>query len=270
MPPRGRKNKNNLQQKINEAIDKKLDHEIEMKYGVKDDSDKILSRRIASGNVAGLPNFFRMMPNIHQSGSGSVPAGTPSVGQYNQRIGNEIILKKLKIHGYIGYNASSTTAIDFENAKLACRVMILRAKNISDVQELFTQMPTDTLLRFGTDSNNGVSGFEGFTMDSWREINRNTFAVRYDKVHYLNAPVVLAGVTQPDLMGVPSALKIIKEELTFGKNGLKLKFEDNSDVQPNNMLYFLAIGYTSMSSSNVPDNNLVRASFSFVSEYTDA
>lgn len=268
--PRGKKNNNNLTKQINEIVDKKLDHEIELKYGIKDDPDKILSRRIASGNVAGLPNFFRMMPNIHQSGSNSVPAGTPVVGQYNQRIGNEIILKKLRIHGYIGYNASSTTAIDFENAKLAVRVMILRAKNISDVQTLFTQMPTDTLIRFGSDTTNGVSGFEGFTMDSWREINRNTFAVRYDKVHYLNAPVVLPGTSQPDVMGVPSALKIIKEELTFGKNGLKLRFEDSDDLQPNNMPYFLCIGYTSMSSGLVPDNNLVRASFSFVSEYTDA
>ncbi len=266
--PRGKKNNKSLQKTINEAIDKKLENEIEVKYGLKDDPDKICTRDIASGNVAGNPNFFRMMPNIHQSGN--VPAGTPEVGQYNQRIGNEINLKKIKISGYIGYNASSTTAVDFENAKLAVRVMILRAKNISDVQELFANMPTDTLIRFGGDTTNGVGSYGGFTMDSWRDINRNTFAVRYDKVHYLNAPVILPGTSQPDVIGVPSGLKIIREELTFGKNGLKLKFENNSDLQPNNMPYFLVLGYTSMSSGLQPDQNLVRASFSFVSEYTDA
>ena len=148
--------------------------------------------------------------------------------------------------------------------------MILRAKNISDVQELFAQMPTDTLLRFGSDNSNGVATYGGFTMDSFRDINRNTFAVRYDKVHYLNAPVLLPGTTGPDISLVPSGLRIIKEELTFGKNGLKLKFEENSDLQPNNMPYFMVIGYSSMSSTNQPNDNLVRASFSFVSEYTDA
>ncbi len=266
--PRGKKNNKALQKQINDAIDKKLDHEIEVKYGLKDDPDKILTRNIISGNVAGNPNFFRMMPNIHQSGN--VPAGTPEVGQYNQRIGNEIILKKLTIHGNISYNSGSTDVVNYENAKLACRVMILRAKNISDVQELFAQMPTDTLIRFGGDATNGVGSYGGFTMDSFRDINRNTFAVRYDKVHYLNAPVIFPGTSAPDVSLVPSGLKIIKHELTFGKNGLKLKFENNTDVQPNNMPYFLVIGYTSMSGSAQPDNNLVRASFSFVSEYTDA
>lgn len=264
--PRGKKN--NLQKQINEAIDKKLDHEIEVKYGLKDDADKILAKSIASGNVAGNANFFRMMPNIHQSGN--VPAGTAEVGQYNQRIGNEIVLKKLKIHGYLSYNQSYASQTDLENAKLAVRVMILRAKNISDVQELFAQMPTDTLIRFGTDSTNGVSHYGGFALDSYREINRNTFAVRYDKVHYVNAPVLFPGTTGPDVTFVPSGLKIINEELTFGKNGLKLKFEKNTDLQPNNMPYFMVIGYSSMSSSNTPDDNLIRASFSFVSEYTDA
>jgi len=266
--PRKSKRQNNLEKQIQEAIEKKLDHEIEVKYGMKDDNDKILTKNIISGNVAGNPNFFRMMPNIHQSGN--VPAGTAEVGQYNQRIGNEIVLKKIKIHGNISFNSAVISQVNFENAKLAVRVMILRAKNISDVQELFAQMPTDTLLRFGSDNSNGVATYGGFTMDSFRDINRNTFAVRYDKVHYLNAPVLLPGTTGPDISLVPSGLRIIKEELTFGKNGLKLKFEENSDLQPNNMPYFMVIGYSSMSSTNQPNDNLVRASFSFVSEYTDA
>ena len=134
---------------VDESIEKKLDHEIEVKYGLKDDGNKILTRNIAIGNVAGNPNFFRMMPNIHQSGN--VPAGTAEVGQYNQRIGNEIVLKKLKIQGYLSYNQSYASQVNLENSKLSVRVMILRAKNISDVQELFANMPTDTLIRSGSD-----------------------------------------------------------------------------------------------------------------------
>lgn len=267
MPEKNGRKKNSLQKQIDEAVDKRFDHEIEVKYGLKDDGNKILSKAIASGNVAGNANFFRLMPNIHQSGN--VPVGTPEVGQYNQRIGNEIILKKLRIHGYLSYNQSYASQVDIENSKLAVRVMILRAKNISDVQELFASMPTDTLLRFGSDTNNGVSAYGGFALDSFREINRNTFAVRYDKVHYINAPVLFPGTTGPDVTFVPSGLKIIKEELTFGKRGLKLKFENNTDLQPNNMPYFMVIGYSSMSSTNAPSDNLIRCSWSFVSEYTD-
>jgi hypothetical protein len=185
-------------------------------------------------------------------------------------MGNEIVLKKLKIQGYLSYNQSYASQVNLEDSKLSVRVMILRAKNISDVQELFANMPTDTLIRFGSDGSNGVSEFGGFTLDPFREINRNTFAVRYDKVHYLNAPVLFPGTTGPDVTFVPSGLKLIEHELTFGKNGLKLKFENNTDLQPNNMPYFMVIGYSSMSSTNRPTDNLVRASFSFVSHYTDA
>lgn len=268
MPGKSKNPRKPLKKQIQDVVREQLDHEIEVKYGLKDDPDNILSKSIASGNVAGNANFFRMMPNIHQSGN--TPAGTPEVGQYNQRIGNEIILKRLRIHGNIGYNSSNSDVTNFENAKLAVRVMVLRAKNISDVQELFAQMPTDTLLRFGGDTTNGVGSFGGFTMDSFRDINRNTFAVRYDKIHYLNAPVIFPGTTAPDVSLIPSGLRIIKHELTFGKNGLKLKFEKNTDLQPNNMPYFMVIGYTSMSSGSQPLDGLVRASFSFVSEYTDA
>jgi len=86
-------------------------------------------------------------------------------------------------------------------------------------------MPTDTLITFGNQSSgsaNGPTAFGGYELDAFRTLNRDTFSVRYDKVVYLDAPVLLPGTTAPDLSVIPSRSKIFRHKMTFGKSGLKL------------------------------------------------
>ncbi len=257
--------------KVKEIVRMQLSDEIEEKHAITDYADVLMKRTIPSGVVfSGQGNFFNILPEIEQSTTGE--AGRA----YNIRIGNEINLKSIDLHGYLSYNGSSTIQADLQNAKLAVRVMILRAKEINDGETLFDNMPTDTLIRFGSQaagSSNGASPYGGYTLDAFREINRDSFAVRYDEVHYLNSPVLLSGSgvdPDVDLAVVPSKLKIFKTRLKFGKNGLKLKYSAQSDVNANNFPYFMVVGYSSMSSSTRPDDNLVRMSMSCVGNYTDA
>ncbi len=267
MPRKGKKQ--TLDKKVKDIVRKEMSEEIEEKHAITDYSAISIKREIPSGVVFnGQGNFFKILPEIDQSVTGE--AGR----SYNTRIGNEINLKSIKIHGALNYANSNAAQTVYENAKIALRVMILRAKEVNDTELLFDNMPSDTLLRFGFQGATGANGPRAFTgqpLDPWREINRDTFSVRYDKVHYLDAPVILPGTTgQPDITVVPSKSKIFEHKLTFGKNGLKLKYSAQADVNPNNFPYFMAVGYSTMSGASRPDDDLVTMTLSCVGTYTDA
>jgi hypothetical protein len=261
--------KNNFNKKVKAIIQKELSEEIEEKHAITEYFNVSIKKNIPSGIVLnGQGNFFKILPEIEQSVSGE--AGRA----YNTRLGNEINLKKLDITMAVNYAFSNTAQTTYEDAKIACRIMILRAKEINDAETLFDNMPTDTLIRFGNQAlgtANGVASFGGFELDAFRALNRDTFSVRYDKVVYLDAPVLVPGTSGgQDLSVVPSRSKILRHTLTFGKNGLKLKYSSQSDVNANNFPYFMVVGYSSMSSGTRPADNLVRMTVSAVSSYTDA
>lgn len=244
---------------------------IEKKHAITEYADVIMKRTIPSGVVVNADgNFFKILPEIDQSVTGE--AGRA----YNTRIGNEITLKSIDMNGYLSYNYTNATNLNPQNQKLAVRVMILRAKDINDQELLFNNMPTDSLIRFGNQTagtSNGPGSFGGYTLDPFRSINRDLFSVRYDEVHYLSAPAIAAGAAvgaDVDVSLIPSKLKLFKHKLSFGENGIKLKYTSSTDLNPNNFPYFMVVGYGSMSSSTRPGDGLVRMSLSCVGTYTDA
>lgn len=257
-------------------IRKVLTSMLEKKHALTDYNNVRINAAIPSGivnnavSVSTGNNFFKILPEIEQSTTGE--AGKA----YNTRVGNEITLRSLDITGMLSYNLSSAAEVDLNDSKLAVRVMILRAKEISDTNILFDNMPTDELLIRGLQSGGGTSagpiGFVASGIDSFRPINRDVFSVRYDQVHYLDAPIKVPG---NNLQGdsafslVPASAKLFKHRLTFGEGGLKLKYSSSSDNTANNFPYFMVIGYQSMSGST-PANDLVRCAFSCHSTYTDS
>ncbi len=257
--------KQNLEKKIKNVVLAELDNELEEKVCQVDYGNVLMKRSIPSGAVNnGLGNFFKLMPEIDQSTTGSAGA------KYNERIGNQITLKELDIHGYLTYNGAFNTLTTPNDSKIAVRIMILRAKEVSSQELLFDNMPTDTLIRQGSfGGTGGPTSYDGFVLDSFRDINRDTFSVKYDKVHILNAPVAVAGTTDVDLAFIPSGLKIFRHKLKFGKRGLKLNYSAQADNQPNNFPYFMVVGYSSMSGSGQPSDDLIRMSISVAGKYTD-
>lgn len=253
---------------IRHLVRKEIPTYMEEKNAITQYSNVLIQPDIPSGVVLnGQGNFFKLLPEIKQSTTG----GTGSA--YNERIGNEITLRELDIHGFLDAKLFANINTAPQNAKLAVRVMILRCKEINDVEKLFDDMPTDLLIRYGQQStgNGGPIPFTGLPLDSFRDLNRDTFSVRYDKVHYLNGPTLYSQVGgQVDVSLVPSALKMFRHKLTFGEKGLRLKYSSANDTTPNNFPYFMVIGYSSMSANSVPADNLVGATFNISSKFTDA
>ncbi len=260
------KNSKRFEKSVKAIVQEELKDEIEEKHALLDYTNIAINAAIPGGTVfSGAGNFFKLLPDIQQSEVGE--AGKA----YNTRIGNEINLKSIDILGMLNYRFATATETEYKNAKLAVRIMILRAKQINDNELLFDDMPTDTLIRFGTDGvGAGPTSFNGNPTDPFRSINRDTFAVRYDKVHYIDAPVLLRGTASvEDIPLVPSRSKMFKHKLTFG-NGLKLKYSSNVDEQANNFPYFMVVGYGSQSTGEVPADDLVGINMSVVGTYTDA
>lgn len=252
---------------VKEIVRKAIADETEMKYAIAGFDNVAIKAAIPHGLVtSGTGNFFRLMPDVYQSTTGG--AGNA----YNERIGNEICLKEMDIQGFLNYAPAAVTGVDYKNAKLAVRVMILRAKAATDPALIFDNMPTDAIIRFGNNTT-GVAGptsFDGFPLDSFRDLNTDVFSVNYDKVHYLDAPTTLAGTSSVTISAQPTSLKILRHKIKFGKNGLKLYYSKSNDRQPNNNPYFMVIGYSSLTQGVVPDNDIVRATFNITSSYTDS
>lgn len=258
--------KQTLDKKVKKIVQKELADEIEDKHALIDYTNVPINAAIPSGVVfSGQGNFFKLLPDIEQSTTGE--AGRA----YNTRIGNEINLKSIDILGMINFRFPTATAVEYKNAKVAVRVMILRSKEINDSNVLFDNMPTDTLIRFGTVGlSSGPTSFNGNSVDPFRSINRDTFSVRYDKVFYIDAPVLLQGTASvEDIPLIPSKSRMFRHKLTFGK-GLKLKYSASTDVQANNFPYFMVVGYGSQATSEVPADDLVGINMSVVGSYTDA
>jgi hypothetical protein len=267
MPPRKQRNSKRFEKSVKAIVLEELAEELEEKHCITEYSNVPLLPSIPAGVVLnGQGNFFKLMPEVFQSTTGS--AGSA----YNERIGNEIKLREIEINAFLNFGPAAVSGVDYKNSKLAVRVMILKAKQINDQEILFDNMPTDTLIRFGQQST-GAGGpipYTGLPLDSFREINRDTFAVRYDKVHYLNAPTLLQGTTDVTTSNIPTGLKMFKHKLTFGQRGLKLKYSSSADTEPNNFPYFMVIGYSSLSQNAVPSNNIVQATLSVNGKFTDA
>ena len=270
--PRKQK-KQTFDKKVKAIVQDELKQELEEKHAICEYQNVAIDRTIPSGvvlnsdNAAATGNFYKILPEIEQSATGE--AGRA----YNTRIGNEINLKEIDLHGYLSHVDDATQDISLPNSRLAVRVMILRAKEINDGEVLFDNMPTDTLLRFGTFDATGTSGpapFGGFVLDPFRDINRDTFAVRYDKTFQVNAPVVITGLSATTAGVIPSTTRIFRHKLKFGNRGLKLKYSSSTDLEPNNFPYFLCVGYSSTTGSNAPENNKVKMTMTCVGTYTDA
>ncbi len=270
---KGRKPTKSFQKNVKDIVRKELEEELEEKHAICEYQNIAIDRVIPSGvvvnadQIGSTGNFYKILPEIEQSATGE--AGRA----YNTRIGNEITLKEIDIHGFLAHADDAVQDISLPNSRLAVRVMILRAKEINDGEVLFNNMPTDTLLRFGNwdaTGNSGPSNFGGFVLDPFRDINRDTFAVRYDKTFQINAPVVITGLSATTAGVIPATTKIFRHKLRFGERGLKLKYSASTDLEPNNFPYFLCVGYSSTTGTTGPENDKVKMTLSCVGTYTDA
>lgn len=149
--------------------------------------------------------------------------------------------------------------------------MILRQKDNNSAEGALENFQHDKLLENGNQVTGGPADFNGRTLNLFQKINREQFAVRYDKVHYLERAV---GINQNSVQNLvfnkAPRPTVMKHRLSFGEKGLKLTYGNVASTEPTNFPYFLVMGYVSTIDSSAPSNDIIRYSISANGVYTDA
>jgi len=110
----------NFNNKVRSIVNDCCRDELEEKHALKGtDSALLPSPSIPSGNVSGNANFVKLLPEIPQG-----------IGQYNNRIGNEIRLKSMDITMLLQWKYGATfpepSITDYKDSTIGVRVMILK------------------------------------------------------------------------------------------------------------------------------------------------
>lgn len=259
------KNTKRFERAVKAIVRDEIDEAQEDKTAYQEYLQSRLDRNIPSGAVANGANVFKILPPISQGDS-----------RFNERVGSSLRLKEIDIQGFLHYFPNFATDVLPADKKLAVRVMILKCKEYGAVDKAFANLPTDKLLIGGpadVKPFDAVGASDGGTgpLDPFRHINRQVFSVRYDKLHYMNAPFYDPELTLVNTTSQPSSLKMWSHKMTFGKNGLKLRYADDGDAEANNFPYFLCIGYASMSNASItPSNDIVHSTFTCRAKFEDA
>lgn len=254
----------NFTKKVQKIVNEELQEELEEKHAlIGKDTILLPSPSIPSGNVTANANFQVLLPTIAQG-----------LGQYNNRIGNEIRLKHVDIMMLIQWARAVEEApdvYDWRDTSLGVRVMILKQKDNNDSTGARSNFHGDKLLENGNLVTPGPSDFNGRTLNIFQKINREQFSVRYDKTFYMDRLKTFNhGNTSNVAFARPPRPTIMKHRITFGKNGLKLTYGNVASLEPTNFPYFMVIGYVSTVDASAPSNNLLSYTYSSNATYTDA
>lgn len=260
-----------MTKQVEQIVEKALTEELEEKRAISQYQAVNINNVIPSGDVTSNDtNYFDLLAPITQTVNSRAFPGAPG-GAYGFRIGDEINLKKVIIKGYV--YLSDVTSTDQLNTQIGARIMILKQKDKDSFAGFRADSHANKLLldTVGVSGYQGPGAFNGAPLDLVREINRNEFAVRYDKVINLSRDYI-GGSSTTNKFAASSgkAIKFFEHELTFGK-GKKMTFTDGASNTPNNFPYMLVVGQVNMANPEASVlNGTVRMTVTSTAVYTDA
>lgn len=250
----------NFTKKVQSIVRDEIQEELEEKHAIIGESNtRITTATIPTGAVSGFTNFVRLFPPITQGD-----------GQYNERVGNEIRLKHIDITLLLQYAAGEDfpSPVDYQDASLGVRVMILRQRDNNDYDGAIANFHGNKLLENGAVG--GPAPYQALTFNNLQKINREQFAVRYDKTFYIDRTVGYNETAGTLAFNKPPRPVVMKHRLGFGKVGLKLQYADAVSTSPSNLPYILVVGYASTIDNIAPNDGILQYSYSANSQYTDA
>ena len=262
-------NSKRFQKSVKAIVREELKEEIEEKHALISYDNNQLSANIPSGDVSSSTNYMRLLGPIDQM-SYALPSSSGEQGGYNMRQGDEIMLKSVDIKGFVSY--ADLTINQQINTRLGVRVLILKQRDENTDVGFVSNSHADKLLLNGELSTPGPGSFTGRPLNCIQAINRDLYAVRYDKTFYLNQSLQINGTTNVNrsTAGTDHTLRFFQHKLTFGKRGLKLKFTDGNSDTPNNFPYVMVVGYTNLVDDASANDNQVNITMSSVATYTDS
>lgn len=210
----------------------------------KEVEDKVASTNtdlIAHNSAIGQGDLYRIIPGIRQG------------VQEGERIGNEIMCKKLYIQGLVNlvFNPSAT------RSKVGVRVMMFSVKGFASGTDAIANAPDwiDGILRDGVN----VRPFDGSIRSYFLPHNSDMITLHAEKKFSLTQPFLWNTGISPDATSVPiqeqyatkfwkASIKCKSKRLKFTKNALG----GSSSTVPENWGPLIAVGYCKLDGS-APD-----------------
>jgi len=170
----------------------------------------------------------------------------------NNRIGNEITLKKIVIRGYFKMNLPTGSAAA---SRILIRAAVLRQRNVLDAQSITSGVISANYTSM-LEPGNSYTGSVGDYNTPW---NKESFVVRKDFKRAVNTDYI--GSAGTDAEGLKESYVFFNYTMTFGK-GKKLNYRSDAAASPEDFPFWMALSATTMSSAVVLPSAAV--SFNYV------
>lgn len=193
-----------------------------------------------NSGITAVGDMIQILPNIAQG-----------VAE-NQRIGNQIRAKSLKVKGFVKLDLNDLPDVS-SLPNVIVRMMIVSMKTCPSFGDAQGQAPKlGTLLKKG----GTTSAFEGYLQDIYAPINTDVFTVHSDKRFYLSQSFLNAQGTLPPsnyvAQDISKTVKFFNINVKCKNKLLKYDEDVNADVGPSNFAPFLLLGYAFLDGSS-PD-----------------
>jgi len=122
--------------------------------------------QIFPANITNANQLFPILPDF--------PEGTG----YNQRAGDKVKVKSIRVYGYIAIDTAQELA-----RTLDARLLVLASKNVKTNSKVVTDVPVTSMLDDGMSGGAAIVGRTLTTLSTIAPINTNQFRVLHDS-HY--------------------------------------------------------------------------------------
>jgi len=176
----------------------------------------------------------------------------------NQRIGDQIRCQRLRIKGHILMDPA--TYQNYNSTRIGVRLLVVQPKMFAEfnyAQSNFNVWQTNLLKRGGT-----TVGFTGLISDLYSDVNTDAVTKLYDKVMYMNQPLVYSAAGAVD---IGNTCKFFNISLKVKNKLLKYDQSISSAIQPTNYSPIFILGYSHLNGS-APDTGSTQISCAFLSD----
>lgn len=224
---------------VKKALDGEIEDKMTINYGI----------NLGINGSAAQPANVTLVPHIAQG-----------LGK-SQRTGNEIIVKKSYIKGYINILPYNSVTNPFTQPILV-KLYVISSK-VSNSSTLSTSDVANTFF----DTVNSNLGFQGNMLDLMLPVNTEKFRLHYSKVIKVGVANALsinsAGATDNSSFSVPFSFDLAK--ITG-----KLKFDDTTTAPTNKNIWLLLQAVAPDGSTGVAPNQVAEFHFVHSISYQDA
>lgn len=214
-----------------------------------------------NSSVDSSADMIQILPNISQGVAD------------NQRIGDQITAKSLRLKGFIRFLPQPTNTVNTTHyGHVGIRMMVLSLKQSSNytTNNNLLSNPLASLLRKG----GTTVGFTGAISDLMAPINTDIFTKHYNKVIYVNQSYVITGdgSTNPKVaIDVSKLVRFFNIKINCRRKQLKYDNSTSAGLLPTNFAPFFVAGYSYMN-GDPPDYTTTNLQISYDSifDYEDA